>query len=291
MENLNIVIVTFKNRDLLDRCLQSVRVSAGQVDFETIVTVVDNGSKDGTGDLVRKSYPEVQYIENKQNLGLTRAINTGIRVVKNSVYTLIMNDDVLLFPETIRLMLDTLGSYPHAGGIPANLMRPDGSYQRMKLNIIGLTHSKRNKIRYANFAGTTACMYRTEVLYDIGLFDEFFFFYNEDLDFSLRAKRRGVRFIFNPDVKVIHYKTQGRKKGEREIKPHFYATNYYFYRKNYGKLVAGVYLLFAYVHMNSVRRGLMRTGEQSKVEVLDESRQKLQYTVRNFKDLLNRSYA
>ena len=276
---LNAVVVTYKNRDILANCLATLYGSLGYCGLPHVVTVVDNNSSDGTRELVKKSFPGVNYIENGENLGLAMAINIGVRSLPDAPYTLIMNDDVELFPETVGRMLDVLSEYPDAMGVPANLLRSDHSPQRMKLRIYGLNKGKGDRIRYVSFPGTTACLYRTELLLELGLFDEFFFFYNEDLDFSIRAKRRGVKFIFDPRAKVVHLRSQGRVKGELFVKPHQFANDYYLYLKHYGPLLASLYLLVARLRICAMKRRLSRAGESAKLDLLGKAEERLGRTV------------
>jgi GT2 family glycosyltransferase len=290
-EDLNIVVVTYKNRDLLEKCVRSIYASLQSIKLKSVITVVDNASHDGTRELVLGMFPDVNYIENKENLGLAQALNIGILSRREAQYTLLLNDDVELFPDTLKFMFDTIEQNPDAWGVPANLFRPDGSEQKMKLGIIGLHRLRKGQIRKVSFGGTTACLYRTAVLMKLGLFDVFYFFYNEDLDFSLRAKRKGIYFVFNPNVKVIHYKGYGRRKGEKQIKPYFYATNYYFFRKNYGIPAATFFLIMAFAHIFVWKRRFGKEKDWAKLALLQRGKEKLLYTVNNFKQLLRDSGA
>lgn len=279
---LNVVVVTYKNSGMLSHCIESVYESRGLGDILCVVTVVDNNSSDGTRELVAKRYPRAKYIENEQNLGLAKAINIGVKAQPGSKYTLIVNDDIKLFPDTIERMLVALETHHDAMGVPANLLRPDGSLQKMKLKIWGINRGRRVKPRYVSFSGTTACLYRTDVLFALGLFDEFYFFYNEDLDFAIRAKRIGIRFFFDPEAKVIHEKSQGRNKGERFVKPHFFATNYYLYRKLYGRIFAFFYRCAADARIRVARKRLSRMGETEKLRILTEGEELLRRTRSTF---------
>jgi GT2 family glycosyltransferase len=284
-ETIHIVIITYNNKELLKRCISSVLNSLQNSGLGGKVYVVDNASTDGTEELLTTNFSSVCYRINKQNLGLSKSLNIGIREGLSSTYVLLLNDDVELFPETISLMEDTLKKYPMAKGIPAALMYPDGRYQRVKLKIMGVQKKALNTIQYVKFAGTTACMYKTETFKELGLFDEFYFFYNEDLDFSLKAKRKGVKFVFNPEIKVIHHRKKGRIKAEKSIKPYFYATNYYFYRKNYGRLTGFLYQIVAFFHIVYWEKRFIRENEKDKLLLLRHGRNKLRETVRNFANL------
>lgn len=287
--SLNAVIVTYNNKDLLDTCISSVIQSLENTGLKGQVVVIDNNSSDGTDTLIDHKYPHVKYIRNRENFGLSRALNMGIREGMSSTFTLLMNDDVELFPETIGLMIDTLNQYPKASGIPSLLVHPDGSPQKFKLKIFGLSEVHDTEIRLVHFPGTTACLYCTDVFKKVGFFDEFYFFYNEDLDFAIRAKRKGLIFVFNPKVRVIHHRAQGRKKGERFVRPYFYATNYYFYRKNYGFLLAQLYLASAKCHIYRMRKKFKRTNNIKQGELLEQGREKLEHTVRHYRNIASKS--
>lgn len=285
-ESINAVIVTYNNRELLKTCIGSVMESLRKVPLASTVTVVDNDSADGTGEMVRELFPSVNYIRNPENIGLSRALNLGIKQRLDSDYTLLLNDDVELLGDTISILIDTLKRFGSAGGIPAALIHSDGSSQWMKLRLLGTAKEHGTRTRLSRFAGTTACLYETELFRKFGGFDEFYFFYNEDLDFSLRMKRKKVRFVFNPKARAVHHQAQGRSKAEKAIRPYFYATDYYFYRKNYGPLFSAVYLIMAYVHMLVWKRRFRNTHDAEKLEMLEKGRKKLKETIKNYRELV-----
>jgi GT2 family glycosyltransferase len=285
-ESVNAVIVTYNNRELLKRCIESVLLSLGEANVKGTVTVVDNNSKDGTNEMVKESFRSVCYIRNPENLGLSAALNNGIAEGLDSDYTMLLNDDVELFPDTVLLLLETLKGSEKIAGAPAALVHPDGSPQWMKLGLLGTAKEHGTKTRYTRFAGTTACLYRTSLFRENGMFDEFYFFFNEDLDFSLRMKRKGVRFAFNPGARAVHHQAQGRHKAEKVIRPYFYATDYYFYRKNYGPLFSSVYLIMAYTHMCVWKRRFRNPYDAEKLEMLEKGRKKLKETIKNYRELV-----
>jgi len=285
-ESLNAVIVTYNNRELLKRCVESVLAALDGARVEGTVTVVDNDSQDGTDEMVRKSFSEVRYIKNPENLGLSVALNRGIAAGLDTDYTMLMNDDVELFPDTVSLLLETIKSFARVEGVPAALVHTDGTPQWMKLRLLGTAKDHGKKTRHTRFAGTTACLYRTSLFRENGGFDEFYFFFNEDLDFSLRMKRKGARFAFNPNARAVHHQAKGRHKAERVIRPYFYATDYYFYRKNYGVLFSSVYLLMARIHIGFTRRRFRKEGESAKIDLLESGRKKLKETIKNYHRLV-----
>jgi GT2 family glycosyltransferase len=115
-ESVNAVIVTYNNRELLKRCIESVLLSLGEANVKGTVTVVDNNSKDGTNEMVKESFRSVCYIRNPENLGLSAALNNGIAEGLDSDYTMLLNDDVELFPDTVLLLLETLKGSERVAG-------------------------------------------------------------------------------------------------------------------------------------------------------------------------------
>jgi GT2 family glycosyltransferase len=282
-EQINVVIVTYNNKELLDKCISSVQISLKIAELNGRITVVDNNSNDGTEVSMKNKFTSVHYIRNSENYGTAKAFNRGIQEGGDIEYTFLMNDDVELFPETIKEMMTTLHRYPQARGIPANLIYADGSSQRIKLKLVGLTKLRDNKIRLVRFPGTTACLYYTQVFQIVGLFDEFYFFYNEDLDFALSAKRKKLIFVFNPIVKVIHHKAKGRVKGERYVKPHAFSSDYYFYRKNYGFTAATLYLMVTKMRLPLYKRKYKKRKDTKQLEFLEMGIKKLHETVLRFR--------
>lgn len=288
-ESINAVIVTYNNRELLRRCVESVIEALSEVPLSATITVIDNNSADGTDRMVKKIFRSVNYIRNSDNVGLSKALNIGISERLDSDYTLLLNDDVELFRDSVRNLLETINSFGGVQGVPAALLHPDGSPQWMKLKLIGTQKEHPKSTRYIRFAGTTACLYRTALFRDYGGFDEFFFFYNEDLDFSLRMKRQGVRFIFNPKARAIHHQAQSRHKAQKAIRPYFYSTDYYFYRKNYGPLFSSVYLLMAWLHIFIWKRRFNKSGDRQKLELLEEGKSKMREAIRDFREIVHQA--
>jgi GT2 family glycosyltransferase len=283
--SVNVVVLTYNNRELLIDCVSSIRTALANAKIEGTITVVDNNSDDGTADAIPEKFPSVRYLRNGENAGTARGFNRGIREGMNDAFTMLMNDDTELFPDTLYLMLNALRTHPEAGGVAAHPVYPDGRSQRVKLKVFGgLKRIKDDRVRVAEFSGTTACLYRTAVFEKVGLFDEFYFFYNEDLDFAVRAKRKGIRFVFDPKIKVKHRLHQGRSKGARFVRPHFYAANWYFYRKNYGGAAALLYRIFASL---AIARLLNKpdANRDGRHEYLMEGRRQLRSAVCRYREI------
>ncbi len=262
--DLGIVIVSYNTRDLLCDCLHSLRASAG-VSFET--WVVDNRSPDGSAAMVHAEFPEVHLIESATNGGYAYANNLGLRAIlaltPHPRYTLLLNPDTVLPPDALVQMLRFFEEHRDAGIVGPKLVMADGkldlacrrSFPDPELSIyhvLGLTRRFPKHPRFGRYQMTfldedqvaqvdsvvgAFMMLRTDALCQVGLLDETYFMYGEDLDLALRIKRRGWQVYYNPGVRVLHYKraaSQNSAKAQWE----FWRAAYIFYRKHYAATTA-----------------------------------------------------
>ena len=241
--DLAVVIVTFNTRDLVLQCLQSVGEDAGQTDRPYRVIVVDNASTDDTARAIRDAFPQVQLIENPVNVGLARALNQGLAACADSRYVLLMNSDIKVLSGTLGPMMDYLDTHPQVAGVSVKLVNPDGSPQKFRTSFgVVLFPARLDRIFPMTFFGTTFHMGR-RTLFDeeqVGLFDEYYFFFNEDLDWSVRAHRKGLLFHYLPDLPVVHYSGKGRAQNRFKLLSELHQMNLYFYAKFYGRLSARI---------------------------------------------------
>ena len=241
--DLAVVIVTFNTRDLVLQCLQSVGEDAGQTDRPYRVIVVDNASTDDTARAIRDAFPQVQLIENPANVGLARALNQGLAACADSRYVLLMNSDIKVLSGTLGPMMDYLDTHPQVAGVSVKLVNPDGSPQKFRTSFgVVLFPARLDRIFPMTFFGTTFHMGR-RTLFDeeqVGLFDEYYFFFNEDLDWSVRAHRKGLVFHYLPDLPVVHYSGKGRAQNRFKLLSELHQMNLYFYAKFYGRLSARI---------------------------------------------------
>src|SRR2546425_10868202 len=244
--SLAVVIVTFNTRDLVLQCLRSVNKDADKVDRSYRVIVVDNASTDGTAAAIKGAFPAVHLIENPQNVGLARAFNQGLLACADADYVLLMNSDIKVLPGTLGPMMDYLDSYPRVAGVSVRLINPDGSPQKFRTSFgVSLWPGRFDRVFPITFFGTTFHMGH-RATYDedrVGLFDENYYFFNEDLDWSIRAHRQGLVFHFLPDLPVIHYRGRGQAQNRDRILGDLYQANLRLYAKFLGRSWAR----FAYV--------------------------------------------
>jgi GT2 family glycosyltransferase len=240
---LAIVIVTFNTRDLLLQCLRSVIEDAARGGRAYRVIVVDNASTDGTAAVVRQTFPSVGLIANIANVGLAPALNQGLRACADATYVLLMNSDIKVRPNTLGPMMDYLDGHPQVAGVSVQLVNPDGSRQKFRTAFGPVLFPERlDRTFPVTFFGTTFHMGRRAIYNQdqVGEFDEYYFFFNEDLDWSIRAHRKGLVFHYLPHLAVVHYGGQGRAQNRDRLLSDFYRMNLYFYAKFYGRALTRV---------------------------------------------------
>jgi GT2 family glycosyltransferase len=231
-DSLAIIIVTYNSRQEIDACLQSL--VGHTAPFPTTITVVDNQSPDGTAGYVRDKWsPAVQVIDAGGNVGFSRANNIGIRAT-DSEYVLLINPDTVAPPGAIQTLVRGLASHPEAAIAGARLLGatgfpelswgpPIGPWNELKQKIFsGLYHRKvRSVVRKVDKLSrqarevawvSGACMViRRADLDAVGLLDERFFMYTEDVDLCRQMAQRGRTILYVAGAEVLHYR--GRSAG------------------------------------------------------------------------------
>jgi len=265
MVDLGIVIVNYNTCDLLRRCLRSVYASVGNFSFD--VCVVDNASTDGSGEMVASEFPQTRLIVNRHNVGYPRANNQGLEefgfpsaCVDSAApeFALLLNPDTELPPDGIAKMLDFMEEHPDAGVAGPKLVRLDGtldlacrrSFPTTEVSfyrIVGLSrlfprsrHFARYNLTYLDPNTVTEVdsvvgafmLVRGSTVSQVGLLDDQFFMYGEDLDWAYRIKAVGWKVFYNPAVTVLHVKRAATRHSPR-AQLEFYRAMDIFYRKHY----------------------------------------------------------
>ncbi len=248
----SIIIVNYNTRDLLRSCLKSIRMDIHPLSLEIIV--VDNHSSDGSTDMLRQEFPAVAVIENTDNLGFSKACNQGIRASRGR-YIILLNSDTELLPDTLeslgRLLVQELPN-SIAGIVGCRLMNPDGSLQYSTGNFPSLWSTIRDMFRPRHLRKYDLTGYdhahdvdwvtgaflliRRSVVEDIGLLDERFFMYYEEVDWCLRARKRGWSVLYDPTTSIIHKAPLASKKNRINLKIviEVRRSHLYYFRKNRG---------------------------------------------------------
>lgn len=271
--DLSICIPTLKAQALLRDCLRSICENTHAIQVETIV--VDNGSGDGTVEMVKTEFPGVRLIENDRNTGFTRPTNQALRISQGR-YALLLNNDTLVQPAALDRLVQYADAHPEVGICGPKVLNRDGTMQKqcrrsfatpwdLFCYFSGLSRWFPRSPRFARYLWTFededkthgvdaisgSCMLiRRAVLDQIGLLDEMFFAYQEDADFCFRAKQAGWQVVYYPEAQIVHYASQG---GSR-IDPYrsiveWHRSYFLYYRKNLASRYLFLFNGFYYVVM------------------------------------------
>ena len=264
--DLAIVILNYNTRDLLAACLGSVYASQG--DFCFSLCVVDNASQDRSSQMVVERFPQAGLIDCPENRGYSAGNNQAIRQlgfgesgtlpVRLPRYVLLLNPDTLLPPDALARMIAFMDARPRAGVAGPRLRRPDGSldracrrsfptplvsFYRMTglsrlfpqskiFNAYNLEYLPEDAVHPVDSVVGAYMQVRGEAIAQVGLLDEAYFMYGEDLDWAKRVKDRGWEVWYNGQVSVTHV-TEAASKRSRKARLAFYEAMWIFYRKHY----------------------------------------------------------
>ena len=248
-QKISIVIVSYNVCQLLDECLQSVGRALDGIEGE--VYVVDNNSTDRTVEMLQPKYPQVHFIANQNNVGFARANNQAIRQ-SDSEYVLLLNPDTVVFEPTLRGCLEFMDQHPEAGGAGVRMLTRDGNPAPESrravptpwvsmLKMLGFTrryymsHLPWDQPSQIEVVSGAFCLLRRKALDQVGLLDEDFFMYGEDIDLSFRLLKGGWQNWYLP-FDIIHYKGESTEKTSFRYVHVFYQAMLIFFRKHYGHL-------------------------------------------------------
>ncbi|MEI6455975.1 MAG: glycosyltransferase [bacterium] len=255
---LSVVIVNYNVKYFLEQCLHSVVNAINGLECE--VFVVDNNSVDGSIKMVKEKFPEVRLIENKDNAGFSKANNQAIRKAKGE-YILLLNPDTLVEDDTLRKVVEFMDSHSDAGGLGVKMIDGKGKFLPESkrglpspsvsfFKIFGfssvfpksrlfskyhLGYLDRDKIHKVDVLAGAFMLLRKDVLDKIGLLDEAFFMYGEDIDLSYRITQAGYSNYYFPETRIIHYKGESTKKSSINYVFMFYNAMIIFARKHFSK--------------------------------------------------------
>ena len=261
---LSVVIVNYNVKYFLEQCLHSVLKSIHDLNAE--IFVVDNNSVDGSIRMLREKFPNVSLIENKDNRGFSRANNQAIRKAKGE-YILLLNPDTIVEDDTLVKCVRFMDEHPDAGGLGVKMIDGKGKFlpeskrglpspsvaffkifgfsamfPRSKIfNKYHLGYLDKDKTHSVDVLSGAFMMLRKKVIDDIGMLDENFFMYGEDIDLSYRITRAGFRNYYFPETRIIHYKGESTKKSSLNYVFMFYNAMIIFARKHFSKENARIY--------------------------------------------------
>ncbi len=252
MTDVSIIIVSFNARADLERCLASLRQAPPTVPHEVIV--VDNGSNDGSADLARR-WTGVRLIETGSNLGFARATNIGIRA-STGTNLLLLNSDTIVPPHAIDRLVEELQQHPDVAVVGPRLVDSDGRAELSFGRMLGPFNELRQKIlargqarrqpfvsrvvdrmtRQAHspdwISGACLLVRRSDAA-SVGLIDERYFMYTEDVDFCAAIRAKGRRILFAPAVEIVHVRGQSAAGARSATDDAYRRSRLAFYEKHH----------------------------------------------------------
>ena len=251
----------------MEQCLKSVEKSMEDIECE--VFVVDNNSVDGSSNMVRSVFPWVNLIENSNNLGFAKANNQAIKMSKGQ-YILLLNPDTVVEKNTFKLITEYMDSRPDVGGLGVKMINGNGTFlaeskrgfptptaafykmsglsklfPKSKLfNHYHLGYLDKDSIHEVEVLSGACMLLQRKVLDMIGLLDETYFMYGEDIDLSYRIIKAGYKNVYYSDTTIIHYKGQSTQKGSLNYVLLFYTAMKIFAKKYFSTSHARTFLLF-----------------------------------------------
>ena len=243
MKTISIIIVSYNTFHFLPQCLNSIKEQTFRGKIK--VVLIDTGN-DGTEKLVKNKYPWVVYIPYPQNDGFGKANNIGIKKYYDQTdYFLILNPDTKLAADNLEKMVNYLNKNPRVSVVSSKLILPNGKLDRgckrgfptpwksmgrflfldrvfPKTKLFGgynLTYLDENGIHEVDSVKGAYMLVRKKAIDEIGMFDESFFMYGEDLDWCYRFKQKGWKIVYNSESHCIHYQgvSSGIKKNSQEF--------------------------------------------------------------------------
>jgi len=268
--DLSIVIVNWNAKDYLRKCLESIYRNSESLVFE--VFTVDNGSADGSAEMVRREFPKVILIENKDNPGFGRANNQALRNC-NGEFVLILNPDTEVLAGALGVMADFLRQKEKAGAVGAKLLNSDGTVQFTcarnfptllteffwlttlvrrfpDSKIVGhylMSYWDHNDRREVDCLSGSCIMARRDVLKGLGYFDENYFMYGEDVELCYRIKKGGWEIWYLPEAEIIHYGGGSSWKIAETAAIYDRIAMTIFFKKYYGFLTAAIYRIMCFL--------------------------------------------
>ena len=263
MVDLSVIIVSWNVRDLLDKCLESLRQTRrsnapnGQIEFSIEVIVVDSGSADGSVELLRDKHPDVTLLPQSQNVGFTRGNNIGLKRARGA-HLLLLNPDTEVSPGALGNMIRYMNEHPRAGILGPQTLNSDGSHQstrrRFPTLLTGIFEStwlanwapagverryrmldtNDHDILEADWVQGSALLLRRAVYDAIGGLDEGFTMYSEETDYCRRAKAAGWLVIYHGGVQITHHGGKSSEQAAAQKQIHFQTSKLRYFRKHHG---------------------------------------------------------
>ncbi len=274
---LSVIIVNYNGGAMLRDCLLSLQNSV--LDFPVEILVVDNSSCDGSPDMVQREFPLVKLVQCSENRGYARANNLGVRKSCGQ-YLVFLNPDTSVTPQALSILLKEIRDDPEASGVGPALLVRKGVYQvsfgrkvnffsellkKMFLNfyfrrILRMKISKRE----VGWLSGACLLTKRNIVERVGLFDEDFFLYFEDIDLCFRIRQEKGRLFYIPEAEVFH--KGGAITSERKLQSRYFyrKSQIYFYRKHNSILSLNLLRLYLLVCFCLLFLGRSFRGQRDK---------------------------
>ncbi len=259
MKRLSILIVNWNTGELLCECIRSIEITVGREACEVIV--VDNASTDSSQQMVTSQFPWVEIIQCEMNLGFARANNLAVK--KSSCeYILLLNPDTVLHVDSVNKLIALLDLNAAIGIVGPRMVNQDGSLQisaypeptlireawrlfhldwLIPLSRYPSDFWKWQQPQLVDIVTGACLLLRREIYESIGLFDEQFFVYSEEVDFCKRVKNAGWLIYYLPSSLVVHYGACSTRQVEESMFLELYKNKIKYFRKNSGNIAAYIY--------------------------------------------------
>ncbi|MBC7249833.1 MAG: glycosyltransferase family 2 protein [Anaerolineae bacterium] len=256
---LSVIVVSWNTRELLAQCLESLYQTI-HVPYEVIV--VDNASEDGSVDMVRQRFPQAQLIVNDHNAGFTGGNNQALGVCQGK-YILLFNSDAVALPGAVDTLVNFAIVHPEAGIVGARLLNPDGSFQASFMDFPTLwseflmlsklarvlkgSHypsyppQQSQETRLVDWVTGACLLVRREMVEEVGLLDESYVTYSEEVDWCWRARKAGWQVYYVAEASVLHWGGQSAAKMSSRRRGRVYASKALFFEKHRGRAYATVF--------------------------------------------------
>jgi GT2 family glycosyltransferase len=283
MDDLCIVIVSYNTRDMLRDCLRAL--SAATAGLRTSVWLIDNASTDGSPEMAAREFPETRVMANDRNVGFARANNQALEQA-DARYLLLLNPDTEARPGSLALAVAHMDADPRMGACGPMLLNTDGSLQRNGgrfptpfrelLHVTGLWRLAPRRYELAMEHGredfsaeaevdqvSGACLLvRAEAAKQVGLLDDRFFMFYEDVEWCRRLRRAGWSVRYLPDVQVVHHWMGSVRQSSRRMTEQLLKSQLLYYRKTGGPVAAAAVL--GVIALGLCKNGILHAGSAVK---------------------------
>ncbi len=259
--DVSVILVSYNTKELTENCLKSIFEKTQGVNFN--VWVVDNNSTDGTCEMIAGNFPQVNLIENKDNIGFGAANNIAIKK-SDAKYIFLLNTDTILINNAIKILFDYMEQNPKIAATGGNLYDIDGNnvhsygyFQTLKSKFVKTFHlnnlfpseklrnsdkgeNQENENKQVEIIIGADLFLRKSVLDEVGLFDEDFFLYYEESELQFRINKAGYKIFINPEAKIYHL--EGKSSSGRVVsRTYKMESEIIFFKKCYGKRYLTLY--------------------------------------------------